>query len=189
MLIGITGTISSGKSTIAKYLRSKGFQVLDADTIAKVFLDNEEIIDILINRYGTGIICNGVVERQKLGMIIFNDAKERKFLNELIHPLVIAKINEYDHQGILVFVEVPLLYEAAMEDMFDKIIVIYTDNKTIISRLIKRDNISSEFALKKIQSQIDIDEKVKQADYVIDNSQDLEKTYNQIELLLRRLTK
>jgi len=186
-MIGITGTISSGKSLVSDYLRKCGFRVIDADQLAQAELSNKDIINALVQRYGKDIVSNNEINRKKLGEIVFHSKEDRFFLNHLIHPRVIAKIKEFKKIDDILFVEVPLLYEVGIEKMFDKIIVVYADYQTALKRLMKRDNISQEYAHKKITSQLDIEEKRKRADYVIDNRGDIENTYHPLKTLLRRL--
>lgn len=188
MLIGITGTISSGKSTVAAYLRKRQFRVIDADKLAHDELLNDEVVADLTERFGEHILDGNKIDRKKLGQIVFHNSKERAFLNNLIHPRVISKIKDFKKSNELVFVEVPLLYESNIESLFDKIIVVFANKKTLITRLMKRDAISQKYAKRKIASQMDIEDKKNKADYTIDNSGDMTNTYCQIEVILRRLT-
>jgi len=192
MVIGITGSIATGKSVVTKYLRSKGVQVIDADEIVHDLYLQEDIIQEIGHRFGNELIKNKKVDRKKLGEIIFNNPSKRKELNSFIHPLVASKIIEAtkaykNTYGNLVFVEIPLLYEEGLEYLCDKIIVVYVPVDIQVTRLMLRDKIAEDYANKKIAASMDIEEKKQKADYVIDNSFDLSMTYKNIYEVLGRL--
>ena len=188
MLIGITGTIASGKSTVSGYLRERGYRVIDADALVHEELKDEEVIGKLVARFGEGICAGGEIDRKKLGERVFTDEAARQFLNGLIHPRVIEKIKHLATGDGLVFAEVPLLYEAGIEDLFDKVIVVYVDEQTVLQRRMERDGIDEEFARRKLHAQMDIEEKKRRADFVIDNRGGAEATRRQVDTVLRRLT-
>ena len=187
MLIGITGLIASGKSTVSAYLRERGYRVIDADAMVREELEDETVIAPLVERFGAGILAGKSINRKKLGKCIFENKEDRLFLNALIHPRVIAKIKQYAGIDDIIFIEVPLLYETGIEALFDKIIVVYADYQTVKERLMKRDNITEEYAIKKMNAQMDIEEKKKRADFVIDNRKGLDRTFRQLDTVLRRL--
>lgn len=188
MIIGITGSIGTGKSVVTKYLANSGYPVLDSDLLAGEELENEEVIKEIVSYFGELVLSNGKIDRKKLGELIFRNNSDRETLNRIIHPRVIAKIEEKAKQAEgLLFVDVPLLFEAKLEHLFAKIIVVYTSKETQLKRLMVRDRIDEEYALAKIAAQMDIEEKKKRADYLVNNEGDLENTYKQIENILRRI--
>lgn len=188
MIIGITGSIGTGKSVVTKYLANSGYPVLDSDLLAGEELENEEVIKEIVSYFGELVLRNGKIDRKKLGELIFRNKSDRETLNRIIHPRVIAKIEEKAKQAEgLLFVDVPLLFEAKLEHLFAKIIVVYTSKETQLKRLMVRDRIDEEYALAKIAAQMDIEEKKKRADYLVNNEGDLENTYKQIENILRRI--
>ncbi|HHX80598.1 MAG TPA: dephospho-CoA kinase [Acholeplasmataceae bacterium] len=188
MIIGITGSIGTGKSVVTKYLANSGYPVLDSDLLAGEELKNEEVIKEIVSYFGELVLSNGKIDRKKLGELIFRNKSDRETLNRIIHPRVIAKIEEKAKQAEgLLFVDVPLLFEAKLEHLFAKIIVVYTSKETQLKRLMVRDRIDEEYALAKIAAQMDIEEKKKRADYLVNNEGDLENTYKQIENILRRI--
>ncbi|MGD9886501.1 MAG: dephospho-CoA kinase [Bacilli bacterium] len=188
MIVGITGSIASGKSLVTSYLLEKGFKVIDSDKIAKEQMEKPEIIQLLKTHFGNEIITGGEVNRLTLGAIIYNNEEKRLLLNSLIHPLVISEIKRLTKNLCeMTFVDVPLLYEAKMEAMFDKIIVVDVRPDLQIKRLMKRDQITEELAQLKIKSQWSLELKKAKADYVIDNSGRRTHTQLQVEQILRSL--
>ncbi|MGD9604848.1 MAG: dephospho-CoA kinase [Bacilli bacterium] len=188
MIVGITGSIASGKSLVTNYLLERGYQIIDSDVIAREKLQKPEVIAILEAHFGKRILVDRQINRQVLGDIIFNNEQERLYLNSIIHPLVIDEIKNItkNHQE-LIFVDVPLLYEANIENMFHKVIVVYVNPEKQLKRLMKRDNIDEDKARLKIQSQWALDLKKAKADFVIDNSGRITHTQFQVEQILRRL--
>ena len=178
--IGITGNIASGKSTVEKLIADKGFSIIDADEICHDAIENnEKIINNIKIIFREFDILNDdkSISRKKLGEIVFKNGEYRKKLESIIHPYVNKKIEEFieNHRNEnLIFISVPLLFEAKMEAMFDRIILITADEKIRLERLIKRNNFNHEHALARIKSQMPQDEKTKLADFVIDNNSNIE---------------
>ncbi|NLD26183.1 MAG: dephospho-CoA kinase [Acholeplasmataceae bacterium] len=188
MLIGITGSISTGKSVVTDYLIKCGFNVIDADKLAKAELYDPEVINELVDRFGNDILIKGRIDRQALGQLVFQDEEARKILNAIIHPRVIKKMKDrIQTMSGLVFLDIPLLYETGLEQMVDKVIVVYTSQRTQLQRLMKRDDIDESFALQKIATQMDIETKRQRADFIVNNEDDLTQTYLQIDDIIRRL--
>lgn len=181
-VIGITGVIGSGKSAVCNYLINKGYQVIDSDKIVKKMYDSNALTKVIEDNFGQEYIYNNCVDKQKLGALIFNNIEKRKLLNSLVHPLVkkqiMAQINKSKEK--LIFVDVPLLFEAHFEDLCDYIIVVYTNERSNVKRLMERNNISFEEAQIKIKSQMSIINKCYFADFIIDNSKDLCYTYERL---------
>ncbi|MBY9080320.1 dephospho-CoA kinase [Paenibacillus sp. HN-1] len=195
MIMGLTGGIASGKSTVSALLVSKGARLIDADAIAReIMLPGHEVLASVAEAFGAGVLQpDGTLNRSKLGDIVFHDPEALKTLNGLTHP-VIRRITrermeafEREDASRLTVVDIPLLYETEQEDMFEKILVVYVPRKVQISRLITRNGLTEEQARARLDSQMDIELKREKADYVIDNSGDLAGTERQIEQLLDRL--
>ena len=171
----LTGAIATGKSTVCNLLKSRGFSVIDADIVAKEALEASK--DELKDLFGESIFNGDTVERKKLADIIFNSSKQREKLNNLIHPKVRLEMKrlakQEEEQKVPYVVDIPLFFESGEYDC-QKVIVVYTPQKIQLKRLMKREGLSESEALKRVQSQIDIDEKKDRADWVIDNSSDLE---------------
>lgn len=188
-IIGITGVIASGKSAVCTYLEQAGYQVIDSDKIVRKLYDDNLLTNIIEDNFGKEYISNGSVDKQKLGELIFNDSSKRELLNSLIHPEVkkqiINQINRSNND--LIFVDVPLLFEAKFEDLFDFIIVVYVNESLNVKRLMERNNLTIDEAKVKISSQMPLINKCYLADFIIDNSQELCYTYERIEEILNIL--
>ncbi len=178
--VAITGNIASGKSQVEQYL-SKIFPVYDTDKIAHKFLN--ELKDF----YGYDVFTEGKIDRKKLGKLVFSNPELKEKLEAIIHPQVKETLNnifEKHKNDKFIFVSVPLLFEAGFDGMFDKIILVTTDDKTRLQRLMKRDNLTEEEALIRIKSQISEKEKIKKSDFIINNNSDIHNLEIQINQFL-----
>lgn len=190
MIIGITGSIACGKSLVSNYLRKKGYTIIDADKIGHMALENDEVKKQLVNKFGKSILKNNEVNRVTLGKLVFENKENLKELNNIIHPQIRKNISEQiqvHKNEKLVFVDVPLLFEAKFDDLVEKIIVISLDEKIQLERLMNRNSLSKEEAVQRIKSQIPVREKEKLGDYVVDNSFTQENTYSQVDRILEKL--
>ncbi|MFP4974379.1 dephospho-CoA kinase [Paenibacillus sp. CN-4] len=195
MIMGLTGGIASGKSTVSALLAAKGAQLVDADVIAReVMLPGHPVLEAVVRHFGQDLLQeDGTLNRSKLGEIVFHDEAARRKLNELTHPAIRAEIRgqmdrlEREHPGGLVIADIPLLYESGLQEMFERILVVYAPRETQLERLMARNGLKREQAEARLDSQMDIEVKRGLADYVVDNSQGLEETRVQVELLWDRL--
>ena len=181
--IAITGNIASGKSQVEKIL-ARNYPVFDTDKIA------HEILDKIDEFYGYDVFTNGKIDRKKLGALVFSNPELKQKLEEIIHPKVkeeINKIFEEHKNDKFVFVSVPLLFEAGFETMFDKIILVTTNENKRLERLMKRDNLSKEDAVLRIQSQMSEKEKIQKSDFIAENNSDLSNLKNTVEQILEKL--
>jgi len=166
--IAITGNIAAGKSAVEKILMDKGFSVYDSDAIAhKILEELEEVKKFFPDCYN---------DRKKLGEIVFKNPEKRKLLENIIHPEVKKVIESIGDD--LFFVSVPLLFEAGMENMFDKIILVYAPEKVRLKRLMSRNNLTVGEARLRINSQSGDKEKMEKSDFVIVN----DSTYDKLEV-------
>ncbi|ANE48362.1 dephospho-CoA kinase [Paenibacillus swuensis] len=194
MNIGLTGGISTGKSTVAALLAARGAHIIDADLIAReVVLPGSPVLREVAERFGNEILLpDGNLDRKKLGGIIFADALARKDLDGLLHPPIRALMRtrmaeqEAAEPTRLVVVDVPLLYESGLEYMFNEVMVVYVPEEIQLERLILRDKLSREQAGQRIASQMPIEDKKAKADIVIDNSESLQETEKQLEAFWQR---
>lgn len=197
LLIGLTGGIATGKSLVSKTLKELGAYIIDADKISREVVEPytpawTEIVEF----FGRDVLNNdGKINRKKLGEIVFNDPVKKKRLEEIVHPVVIEeenrRIEEYKkiNPDAIVVIDAALLIEAGGHLRVDKLIVVYSDRETQLKRLCERDGLSRGDAEKRIDSQMPLNEKIKIADFVIDNSNGIENTLIQVKTIFNKLKK
>lgn len=175
--IGITGGIASGKSTVARIIREMGYRVLDADQLARQVVEpGKPAYQEVVRVFGQEVLRpDGNLDRKKLAGIVFSDAKQRHKLEQIIHPAVKTAIKQEREEffrdgGQVLFVEVPLLYEAGWEDFFDAVWVVTVKPELQQQRLLERDRITPKEAAQRIATQWPLSQKEKLADWVIENN-------------------
>lgn len=188
-VIGLTGSIAVGKSTVTHYLLTHGYQVVDADEISRHALDQGTTCYEKVKERFDCVDMFGNIDRKKLGNIVFYDASLKKQLEEIIHPFVIEQMKNAIAlcQDDLIFLDIPLLYEIHLEYLCDKIMVVYVDEKTQCERLMKRNHIDEKEALNLMKQQISIEKKKTIGDYVLNNQQNFEDLYEDIERVLKEI--
>ncbi|MCY7713286.1 dephospho-CoA kinase [Bacillus altitudinis] len=191
LVIGLTGGIASGKSTVSQMIKEKGIRVVDADVIAKEAVSKgSAALHQIVQTFGEEVLLpNGELNRQQLGAIIFSDEEKRKQLNAIVHPEVRKEMLEQRDEGVsnnetFVVLDIPLLFESKLEGLVDRIIVVYTTPELQLSRLMNRNDLSEEEALNRIHSQQPLEEKCQKADRVIENTKDLAFIRKQLENIL-----
>ena len=190
MNIGITGSIACGKSTVSDYLIAKGYTIIDADKLGHLALTSNDIKRKLAEKFGDEILENNEINREKLGKLVFGNDDNLKILNSIIHPKIkelILKLQEEHKDEDLVFLDIALLYEANFVDLVEKVAVVYVDEGVQLERLMTRNSLSKEEALKRIESQMSPQEKASLGDFVINNSYRKEDTFQQIDEILEKL--
>ena len=188
--IGITGSIACGKSTVSNYLIAKGYTIIDADKLGHVALTSDDVKRKLAEKFGDEILENNEISREKLGKLVFGNDDNLKILNSIIHPKIkelILKLQEEHRDEDLVFLDIALLYEANFVDLVEKVAVVYVDEDVQLERLMTRNFLSKEEALKRIESQMSPQEKASLGDFVINNSYRKEDTFQQIDEILEKL--
>lgn len=195
MIIGITGSIGTGKSTVSNYLISKGYSVVDADKISKgAYNIGSNGYKAILEVFGVEILnSNGEVDRKKIKKIVFDNSNMLQRLNMAIHPIIINEIEKeieilLESQSV-VFLDAPLLIETELHKKVDKIIVVICDKNEQINRIIKRDKITADMAISIINSQMSIDEKLKFADYIVYNNSTIENLYSQVDEIILEIKK
>ena len=195
MIIGITGSIGTGKSTVSNYLISKGYSVVDADKISKGAYNIGSFgYKAILEVFGVEILnSNGEVDRKKIKKIVFDNSNMLQRLNMAIHPIIINEIEKeieilLESQNV-VFLDAPLLIETELHKKVDKIIVVVCDKNEQINRIIKRDKITADMAISIINSQMSIDEKLKFADYIVYNNSTIENLYSQVDEIILEIKK
>lgn len=193
MVIGLTGGIGTGKSTVARRLIEKGYTVIDTDIISKEVIEKEEVIIKIKEEFGDILDYNGKINRKKLGQIVFKDEKKLNVLNSIMHPIILnemrKQINEKSKLHNIIIVDVPLLFEINIEKEFDIILLVYSTKEIQLKRIMERDNRTKEEALNMINSQMDLEFKKKKSDYILKNNNTLKDLYEEIDKVLEKLEK
>lgn len=194
-LVGLTGGIASGKSSVATMLKNMGIRIIDADQIAREVVEpNKKAWKAIRKEFGESVFNNdGTLDRQALGLIVFSDTDKRKLLNSIVHPEVYNSIFRKclrlffsGHQFAVI--DVPLLFESGkMIQFVHKTIVVSCDPSLQLERLMKRDKLTEPDAMARINAQMPLSEKVKFADFVINNNGSIESTQQQVEKMVLEL--
>ncbi|GAB2317970.1 dephospho-CoA kinase [Alkalibacterium sp. s-m-22] len=190
-ILGLTGGIATGKSTVGRFFESQGIPVVDADKGARQVMEpGQAAYHAVVKTFGQEILTeDGRIDRTRLGAIVFNDPAKLSKLNETVHSHVLNWIKEEKDKLIkaghpLVVLDIPLLYEIGFENEVDAVMVIYVDPETQLKRLMKRDNLSENEAQIRIAAQASIDSKAEKADIIIDNRGGIDETENQLRTWL-----
>ncbi|WP_200411459.1 dephospho-CoA kinase [Virgibacillus salexigens] len=191
LIIGLTGSIATGKSTVSLMFDDFNIPVIDADKISREVVNPGEIAyEQIIETFGSHILREDkTLNREKLGDIVFNEETKRKQLNEIVHPAVRKKMLDrrdgYVKAGATcVVLDIPLLFESKLTTLVEKTIVVYVDEQLQLERLMKRNNYSEHEAKQRIASQMPVKAKAAMADAVINNNQTKYESYEQLERLL-----
>lgn len=186
-VIGLTGGIASGKSSVSAILYRQGAYIIDVDQIAyNITLPGRLAWQEIIAAFGQEVVLpEGTIDRKKLGEIIFHDNNLRAILEEITHPKikddVSKKLKDLQNQGVSIAVlDVPLLIEVGWQMLADEVWVVAVDQKTQLARLMARNSLTSEQAQARIAAQMSLKEKLKYADVVIDNNGSIENTKSQV---------
>lgn len=193
LVIGLTGSIASGKSTVSLMFDDFNIPVIDADKISReVVMPGEKAYEQIVDSFGEAILREDTsIDRPKLGAIVFEDEEKRKLLNSIVHPAVREKMLEqrdaHVESGIKsAILDIPLLFESKLTDFVDKTVVVYVDEHVQLERLMERDGYSEKEAYQRIHAQMPVKEKAELADAVIDNNGSKHDSYEQLESLLRK---
>ena len=188
LLTGLTGGIATGKTTVSEMFVKLGAHLIDADVIARdVVKPDTPAWKEIISAFGESVLDDKKeINREKLAAEIFNDSEKRKILESITHHRIIEEENRLindlqdKNKSEIIVLDAALLIEAGHHNRVDKLIIVYLDRETQIKRLIGRDNLSFADAEKRVNSQMPLDEKVKLADYVIDNGKSLDEVEKQV---------
>ncbi len=190
MIIGLTGGIGTGKTTVAKMFAELGAEIIDADDIGKqVVAPGTKINEALVEEFGADIRdAYGTIDRKKLASIVFNDQKKLEALNKITHPQMIKLIKDKlkKLKGKVVVIDAAVLFESGMQKMADKIVVVDCDEENQVARLVHK-GMGAEEAKLRIKSQMPKSEKAAKADFVIDNNCSLEKTHEHVKKIWGKL--
>lgn len=188
IVLGLTGGIASGKSTVSHYLKELGYPVIDADLIAREVMEPDKpAYHKVIDFFGPEIVNKDQsINRKRVGEIVFSDPEKLKMLNEMVHSEIFSEIMKRKTELIeaghpLIVLDIPLLYETGYDEEVDCVMVIYIDSAIQLNRLKKRDELTDEEAIKRIESQESLEMKKDKADVVINNNGTIEQTMDQID--------
>lgn len=195
-IIGLTGGIGTGKSTVTNIIKNRGFPVIDADLIAREVVNIGEPAYLkIIEAFGNHILNDDKsIDRKKLGNVVFCDTNSRLILNSIVHPQIYNRIKQeilhYSKSNNIIFIDIPLLIEE-LENLnkagifFDEIWLVYVDQETQINRIIERDKTDYESAMRRVKAQIPINEKLKYANVIINNTGSVEELINNVDKVLK----
>lgn len=192
MILGLTGGIGTGKSTVAKMLREKNIPVVDTDSISKEIIEYPEIIEKIKAEISSKIFNNeNKLDRKKLSEIVFENKEKLKKLNEIMHPVILKKmwdeVEKLKKNYKIIVVDIPLLFEINMEKEVDKVLLIYSSKEIQIKRIMNRDGRTREEAIKIINSQMPLYKKREKSDYIIQNNDSLEKLEKNLDKIVQKL--
>ena len=198
MVIGLTGGIGTGKSTVSRKLRERGYPVIDLDVISREVIEYPEVINELVRNFGIEILesQNNIsgkksISRNKLRQTVFKEEKKVGVLNSIMHPPIVEEmrrqVENFKKNYKTVFVEVQLLFEAKLEKEFDLTVLVYADEKTQLERVLKRDGRKEEEVQQIINVQMDMTEKRRLSNYIIENNGDSEMLDLEIEKFIKKL--
>ena len=200
MVIGLTGGIGTGKSTVSQILRNKGFSVIDLDVISHKVIEFPSVVEKIVKNFGKEVLENNndgnrTVSREKLGKIIFSDREKRFTLNSIMHPEILRimhkKILECESknekENKIIFVEIQLLFEVQWEKEFDYILLVAAKRDIQVRRVLERDKRSEKEAWDIINSQMSLDEKRGKSDFVIENDGNIDDLNRKVDKFLKIL--
>lgn len=200
MVIGLTGGIGTGKSTVSQILRNKGFSVIDLDVISHKVIEFPSVVEKIVRNFGKEVLENNndgnrTVSREKLGKIIFSDREKRFTLNSIMHPEILRimhkKILECESknekENKIIFVEIQLLFEVQWEKEFDYILLVAAKRDIQVRRVLERDKRSEKEAWNIINSQMSLDEKRGKSDFVIENDGNIDDLNRKVDKFLKIL--
>lgn len=198
MIIGLTGGIGTGKSTVSRKLRERGYPVIDLDVISREVIEYPEVINELVRNFGIEILesQNNIsgkksISRNKLRQTVFKEEKKVSVLNSIMHPPIVEEmrrqVENLKKNYKTVFVEVQLLFEAKLEKEFDLTVLVYADKKTQLERVLKRDGRKEEEVQQIINAQMDMTEKRRLSNYIIENNGDSEMLDLEIEKFIKKI--
>lgn len=184
-ILGVTGGIATGKSTVVDVFRKAGVPIVDGDLIAREIVEpGQPALKALVAAFGEEILTEDRLNRKKLGEIVFNDPAKRQLLDRLLdgylRGAITDQIKEAAKTAPLVVADIPLLYEADYQQYMDQVVVVYIPKELQLTRLMQRDHLTKEAALQRMKSQLSIEEKRQKADFLFDNQGTREETRQQV---------
>ena len=197
MVIGLTGGIGTGKSTVSQILKGRGFPVIDLDVISHEVIEFSSVVEKIVQNFGREVLDedeagNCTISREKLGKIIFANKEKRLALNSIMHPEILKVMHKKileckSEKNKIIFVEVQLLFEVQWEKEFDYILLVAAKRDMQVRRVLERDKRSEEEAWNIINSQMSLDEKREKSDFVIENDGNMDDLNKKVDKFLKSL--
>lgn len=197
MVIGLTGGIGTGKSTVSQILKDRGFPVIDLDVISHEVIEFSSVVEKIVQNFGREVLDedeagNCTISREKLGKIIFANKEKRLALNSIMHPEILKVMHKKileckSEKNKIIFVEVQLLFEVQWEKEFDYILLVAAKRDMQVRRVLERDKRSEEEAWNIINSQMSLDEKREKSDFVIENDGNMDDLNKKVDKFLKSL--
>lgn len=197
MVIGLTGGIGTGKSTVSQILKDRGFSVIDLDVISHEVIEFSSVVEKIVQNFGREVLDedeagNCTISREKLGKIIFANKEKRLALNSIMHPEILKVMHKKileckSEKNKIIFVEVQLLFEVQWEKEFDYILLVAAKRDMQVRRVLERDKRSEEEAWNIINSQMSLDEKREKSDFVIENDGNMDDLNKKVDKFLKSL--
>ena len=197
MVIGLTGGIGTGKSTVSQILKDRGFPVIDLDVISHEVIEFPSVVEKIVQNFGREVLDedeagNCTISREKLGKIIFANKEKRLTLNSIMHPEILKVMHKKileckSEKNKIIFVEVQLLFEVQWEKEFDYILLVAAKRDMQVRRVLERDKRSEEEAWNIINSQMSLDEKREKSDFVIENDGNMDDLNKKVDKFLKSL--
>ncbi len=195
IVVGLTGGIASGKSTVARMFAEEGAYIIDLDELSRLVVEpHKPAWRDIVSYFGDEILTEErTLDRDRLGSVVFADPAKRRKLEGIVHPRILEaygkklhRILEKNRQAVVI-ADVPLLMEVEMEGSFEKVIVVYIPAESQMKRIVQRDGLSEKGARDRLKAQMPIDEKARRGDFIIDNSGTLEETRRQVKEIYEKL--
>lgn len=193
LVVGLTGNYGMGKSTVLQMFKKLGAATLDADEIVESLFEEKIVLGKIRDLLGDKVFDkNGSLNKKIIIELIFKNNAIRHHLEDILHPLVFERVKDFlekmNGKNKVAMIEVPLLYERGYEDRFNRTITVHTKEEIALNRL-EKDGVNREEAILRLKAQLPIEEKIKRADYVIDNNGTTEETMEQVEIIYNKLSK
>jgi len=190
LVLGLTGSIGSGKSTVARMFQELGAEIIDADKVGHGLLEKKEVRESIVKNFGSSILDKeGKIERRKLGSIVFRDKKRLEELNSIIHPLIFSEIMRRItfSEARIIIIDAAILLEAGGDSLVDKVLVVNASYETRRKRIRESSLLSSKEVEGIIKAQFSQDEKIQRADFLIENEKSIKESKRQVERIWNKL--
>lgn len=195
-LVGVTGIIGSGKTTISLLFAELGASIFDADDAARKATEDKNVIQKISATFGDQVFdADHNLDRRKLANLVFNDRDQLARLNNIVHPIVREKMwhfieDQQQKKNVpMIMIDAPLIYETDLHTFMDYVVVVFSSEEVVINRVQNRDGLSREEILERLSRQIPIEEKVTRADFTVDNSEEIQNSKKEVRKIFDNILK